>query len=248
MPRLVVLLSVLSACIVVPRMAGAAEITVFSDGPLAPALTRLAASFRGDSGHDTRFVTGLSPVIHKRITDGEPGDLVIIQPNFVAELVKAGKVAAGEHPVIARLGIGLMARAGAATPDIFTAEAFKQALLRADSVVFNNVASGNAFANLLERIGLAEALKSKIVRASPAEVTARILQGTGNDIGVGPTTVILADKRMKLVGALPAELQDPIPYAAAPMTGAKEPEAAKAFIQFLTSPKGRAEFAAAGIN
>src|SRR5262249_43969313 len=139
-------------------MTSAAEITVFSDGPLRPALVRIAASFRADSGHDIKLVTGLSPVIHKRITDGEAGDLVIIQPNFVEELVKAGKVAAGQQPVVARVGVGLMVRAGADAPDISTVEAFKQALLRADAVVFNNVASGNAFAVLLQRLGLADAL------------------------------------------------------------------------------------------
>jgi molybdate transport system substrate-binding protein len=115
-------------------------------------------------------------------------------------------------------------------------------------IVFNNVASGETFTKALERVGLAETLKSKIVRTGPTEVIARVLQGTGNDIGVGASTLILADKRLKLIGVLPGELGNPISYAAAPVLGAKEPEVAKAFIQFLGSPKAKAEFAAAGAN
>jgi molybdate transport system substrate-binding protein len=227
--------------------ATAADIKVFSDGPLERALVAAAKAFGNETGHNVNFVFGLSPVIHKRISEGERGDLVIIQPAFIGELVKAGKVVAGDHPTVASVGVGLMVRADAKAPDVASVEAFKRALQAADTIVFNNVASGNAFAQVLDRVGLADSLNSKIVRAPPTEVTARILQGAGNDIGAGLLPVIIADKRFKLAGALPAELQSPIPYAVAPMTDAGQPEAAKAFVQFLVSPKTKAEFAAAGI-
>jgi molybdate transport system substrate-binding protein len=82
--------------------------------------------------------------------------------------------------------------------------------------------SGHAFAKILERLGIADALEDKIVRMGPEEVTTRILQGTGNELGVGPTPMILADNRLKLVGALLTELQSYILYAAAPMTNGQE--------------------------
>ncbi|MGE5165931.1 MAG: molybdate ABC transporter substrate-binding protein [Sphingobacteriales bacterium] len=133
--------------------------------------------------------------------------------------------------------------AGANAPDVSTPEAVKQALLKVDTLVFNNVATGNAFAKIL--LGIADVLNDKIVRMGPEEVTMRILQGTGNELGVGPTPMILADNRLKLAGALPAELQSYILYAAAPMTNAQAPDAAKEFIRFLVSPQAKAQFAAA---
>jgi molybdate transport system substrate-binding protein len=225
----------------------AAEIKVFSDGPLERALVAVAKAFGNDTGHNVSFVFGLSPVIHKRISEGERGDLVIIQPNFLDELVKAGKVVAGDHPIVGHVGVGLMVRADAKAPDVASVEAFKRALQAADTIVFNNVASGNAFAQTLDRIGLTDSLKNKIVRASPAEVITRILHGTGNDIGVSVMTLIIADKRFKLAGALPKELQTPISYAAAPMTGASQPDAG-AFVRFLATAKAKDEFAAAGVD
>jgi molybdate transport system substrate-binding protein len=63
---------------------------------------------------------------------GETADVIIIQPNFIDEFVRTGKVAAGEHPVVGRVGIGLMTRADAVAPDISTSQALKQALLSAD--------------------------------------------------------------------------------------------------------------------
>jgi molybdate transport system substrate-binding protein len=76
----------------VSSVAHAADIKVLSDGPLEAALVRIADVFRQETGHEIKFVFGLSPVIYKRITEGEVADVVIIQPKFADELVKDGKV------------------------------------------------------------------------------------------------------------------------------------------------------------
>lgn len=79
-------------------------------------------------------------------------------------------------------------------------------------------------------------------------MTTRIVQGSGNDLGVGPTPLILANNHVKLAGVLRTELQTYILYAAAPMTHAQAPDAAQQFIRFLGSPQAKAQFAAAEVN
>ncbi|MFL6301993.1 MAG: molybdate ABC transporter substrate-binding protein [Candidatus Sulfotelmatobacter sp.] len=232
----------------VPRIAHSAEIKVLSDGPLEPALTQAAEAFRRESSHTAKFVFGLSPVIHKRVMEGESADVIIIQPNFIDELVKARKLEPGEHPVVGRVGIGLFVRAGVAVPDISTPAALKQGILSADALVFNNVASGNYFATMLERLDLAETMKGKIARVSPADVVARILEGKGRDIGVGVVPLILKDKRLTLAGPLPGELQSYLVYAAAIATNAASPDAGKDFFRFLASPAARVIFKANGAD
>ena len=213
---------------------------------IAPALSRIGPAFERDSGHQMKVEFGLSPVIHKKVIDGQPADVIIIQPNFIEELVKAGKLAAGEHPIIARVGIGLMVRTGADAPDVSTAKLLKEALLAANSIVFSNVAGGNAFAKVLEQLGIADTVKDKIARTAPAEVIARILQSKGRDIGVGATTLILDDQRLKLAGPLPAALQSYLLYAAASTIAGQQSEPAKTLIRFLASPAASTQFAAAG--
>lgn len=224
------------------------KIRVLSDVPLRPALIQIGEAFRRDSGNQIEFVFGISPVIHKKIADGETANVLIIQPNFVAELVKAGKVVPGEHPVVGRVGLGLAARADEPARDISTTEAFKQTLLNADSLIFNNVASGDYFAKLLERLGIAEAVKAKVIRLDPLAVYDRVLQGKGNDIGVAVIPLINTTKGLRLLGPLPAEVQSYIVYAAAPMTSSTSPRAGKAFINFLASPAAKAAFAANGVE
>jgi molybdate transport system substrate-binding protein len=237
-----------SALLLVPRVAHAAEIKVLSDGPLEAALVKIADIFRQDTGHEIKLVFGLSPVIHKRVIEGEIADVIIIQPEFVDELVKVGKVVAGERPIIGRVGIGLTVRAGVPAHDIATPEALKQVLLSADSLVFNNVASGNSFAKVLDRLGIAEAVKDKITRTTPTDVIARIVRSKGNDIGVGTITQIVPNKSLKLVGTLPLEFQSYLVYTAAPMVNSQSPETAKEFIRFLVEPRSKDAFAEAGVN
>jgi len=76
------IIAAVAAVPVAPGAAWAAEVTIFSDSPLQLALTNIAQDFQRASGHTVRFVFGLSPVIHKKVVNGEATDVVIIQPNF----------------------------------------------------------------------------------------------------------------------------------------------------------------------
>lgn len=225
------------------------KIKVLGDNPLRPALIEIGEEFRRASGHHVEFVFGPSPVIHKKVADGETADVLIIQPDFLAALIKSGKVLTGEHPIIGRVGIGLAGRADAPVWDIGTVEAFKHVLLNADSLIFNTVASGNHFATVLERLGIAESVKAKVVRLPPgAGAYERVIQGKGNDLAVGTIPIINVTKGVRLIGPLPPEFQSDLIYAAAPMSGAASRQTAKTFIDFLASPVARVLFAANGVE
>jgi molybdate transport system substrate-binding protein len=135
-----------------------------------------------------------------------------------------------------------MARADAPAADISTIESFKETVLNANSLIFNNVASGNYFAELLERLGIGEAVKTKVVRAESSVVFQRIIQGDRNDIGVATIPLINATKGLRFIGPLPMELQSYITYRAALMTSAISPRAASAFISFLDSHAAKVVF------
>lgn len=224
------------------------KIKVLSDEPLQLASLPIAEAFRHNTGHQVEYVFGPSPVLAKKVLEGEIADVLLVQPNFVAELIKSGKVLPGQHPVIGRVGFGLAARADAPARDTSTVEAFKQVVLNADALIFNDRASGNHFATILERLNIAEAVKTKVVRLPPAAVFERVSQGKGNDIGVGTIPQINANKNLRLIGPLLPEFQSHIVYAAAPMSNATSPEVAKAFIAFLVSPAAKALLSANGVD
>lgn len=226
----------------------AADIKVLSDSPLQPALTKVADLFRQETHNRVNLVFDPSPAVRKRIEDGEAADVVIVQPDFVEELTRAGKVSAGDRPIIGRVGVGLGNRNSSPVYDISTPERLKKTLLGADTIVFNNVASGNTFAKALEQLGVAETLKPKILRTSPNGIFDPVLKGKGNDFVAGTMPLIATTPGIKLLGPLPGDLQNYLTYTAVLMTNASQRETAADFIKFLTSSKAKDAFAANGVN
>ena len=142
-------------------------------------------------------------------------------------------------------------RAGLPSPDIATTAAFKQSVLGADSIVYNTASTGLYLEKLFERLGIADDTKAKTTRYPNGErVMEHLIHGKGNEIGFGAITEIklFEPKGLKLVGPLPAEVQNYTNYAAALMTGASSPQAGKAFLAFLGSADAKQAFAAAGIE
>src|SRR6185437_2358417 len=150
--------------------------------------------------------------------------------------------------MVGHVGVGLGNRIGSPAYDISTIEKFKSTLLGADLIVFNSVKSGEAFAAVLERLGIAETLKAKIVRSAPLDIFEPVLKGKGNDLAAGTIPLIATAPGIKLLGPLPGDLQSAIPYTAALMTNAPQRATAEAFIKFLVTPKAKDAFAANGVN
>lgn len=249
MRRWVVVSAVLAAVLLAfTGTAQATELKVMADSPLGPALSKVADLYRQETRTQVELVLAPSPVVKQKIEAGEAADVVLVQPDFAEELVKLGKVSGGDRPVIGRVGIGLGARSDSPERDISTPEKLKQTLLGVDTLSFNKVKSGNYFATVLERLGIAETLKPKIVRTSPLEIFEPVLKGHGNDIAAGTIPLIATTPGIKYLGPLPADLQDYLTYTAAPLTSTRQREAAENFIRFLTSSKAKDTFAANGVD
>jgi molybdate transport system substrate-binding protein len=226
----------------------AATIGVMCDSPLEPALTKVADLFRQETNNRMILACDAGPAIKKRIEGGEVADVVVVEPDFVEELAKSGKVRTGDRPIIGSVGVGLGNRIGSPAYDISTIDKLKSTLLGADLVVFNKVKSGRAFEAVLERLGIAETLKPKIERTAPLDIFKPVLRGKGSDMAAGTIPLISTTPGIKLLGPLPGDLQHPIPYTAALMTTAPQPGAAESFINFLVSPKAKALFSANGVT
>lgn len=241
----------LAAMLAVPMPAQSqGRLRVFADTPLRPALLEIGDAFRrGANGQQAEFLFDSSPVILEKLAAGETADVLIVQPDHIADLMKSGIVVRGEHPVIGRVGLGLAMRADALPQSIATEALLREVLLKADTLLFNTVVSGDQFAAVLERLNLTEAVRSKVVRLPPGPaIYDRVIRGKGNDIAAGVISLIKETKGVRLIGPLPAGLQRYQVYVAAPMTAAPSPDAAKSFAAFLTGPAAKASFSTHGVE
>jgi len=226
----------------------AAEIKVLSAGAVEPGLRAAANAYAKQSGNEVKITFNTAPEIRKRVGAGETFDVVIAPPAALDEF--AGKVSA-ERVGLGRVGLGVAVRPGAEVPDISSTDALKRSVLAADSIVFNRASTGIYLENLFKKMGLYDEILSKTTRYPDAgAVMEHVLKGKGKEIGFGPVTEILLhrDKGLKLVGPLPADIQNYTSYSAAPMTSAANAEAAKAFVRYLGSPECKALLVAAGVD
>ena len=226
----------------------AAEIKVLSAGAVEPGLRAAADAYARQSGNEVKITFNTAPAIRKRIGAGETFDVVIAPPGALEEF--AGKLSA-ERVGLGRVGLGVAVRPGAEVPDISSTEALKRSVLAADSIVYNRASTGIYLENLFKKMGLYDAILSKTTRYPDAgAVMEHLLAGKGREIGFGPVTEILLhrEKGLKLVGPLPADIQNYTSYSAAPMSSAAHAELAKAFVRYLGGPESKALLAAAGVE
>ncbi len=244
---------VIAACLGVAFLASAtaAEIKVLSAGAVEPGLARAAEAYRHATGNTVSIQFNTAPALVKKLAEGAVADILIAPPGLLDAQAKDGKVVADGHVLLGRVGAGILVRAGAPLPDVSTVEALKRALLAADTVVYNTASSGIYIEKMLDRIGIGGEVKAKTKRYPNGEaVMMHIINGKGNEIGFGAITEIklFEPKGAKLVGPLPAEVQNTTTYGAAMFANASAKDAAKAFIAYLASPDAKKIFTDAGIE
>ena len=229
----------------------AAEIKVMSAGAVKPAVTELAEVFGRETANDVIFAFATVGTLQQRIAAGERADIFIMSDTAIDDLAKKGIVVAGMRTDIARVGIGVAVREGTPLPDISTPEALKETLLSVKSLVYMDPSKGGSsgiyFATVLERLGIADAVKGKTVLWPSGYAAEALLKGEA-EICIHQISEILAVKGVTLVGPLPRELQKVTVYSAGLAAGAASTEAARAFIQFLVSSKARPKFMAVGLD
>jgi molybdate transport system substrate-binding protein len=231
--------------------AAAAEIKVLTTGAFKQVVVALVPDFEKATGHKVLVDNGTVGQLIKRVDGGEHFDVLVLNPRGIEDYIKKGKIVAGTDAKVAKVGVGVMVKAGAPKPDISSVEAFKQALLKARTVGYIDPASGGSsgiyVASLLERLGIAEAIKPKARLKRGGHVADLVVSGEA-EIGIHQISEIVSEKGVTLVGPLPAPIQNYTTYVVGLRAGAKDPEAGKAFIRALTGPAAAEVLKAKGME
>ena len=150
--------------------AEAAEVKVMAGVAMRAVWEELGPQFERATGHKLVIWYGFIGTIRERMEAGEAFDVAVFGKGSLDEYTKQGKIAADTHTAIARVGMGMAARAGAPKPDIGSVEAFKRALLDAKSVTYQPKGGpGIHMTSVFRRLGITEQMKAKYRRQQVAE-------------------------------------------------------------------------------
>jgi molybdate transport system substrate-binding protein len=232
--------------------ATAAEVKVFSTIGVQAALEELAPKFEKASGHKLNITWATAAVLVKRLQAGETADLLVLTKQGLDTMVKENKATAGADAVFASSGMAMVVKKGAPKPDISTADAFKQALLKAKTISYSNPehggASGVYLAKLIERMGIADQLKAKTHYPPPSGNAGNLVVSGEAELAVQQEPEVMSVAGVDMVGPLPAELNNITTYAAGSGAGTTQADAANALIKFLHTPEAAAVFKARGLK
>ena len=230
-------------------------IEVLSTGAPKGGVSGCSTAFQEQTGRAVvvNFVT--APVLRDQVDAGSAQADVIVAP--VARMdgfEAAGNVMPAIRTVLGSVKAGVVIRKGAAEPDLSSAETLKAAILAADSIVYNLATSGQYIAQMMEKLGVADAVKDKVVTVPNGSAVMMHLADSPveNEIGFGQLTEIrvLEDRgiAVQLVGALPAAVENVTTYCAGIFAKAADPAAAKELVAFMASAEGQAICRASGLE
>jgi molybdate transport system substrate-binding protein len=212
------------------------EIKLFTSNSMRGVMDDLAPQYEREHGWKISISYDPAKLMLQRIRGGEVADLAILGSGAIDELIGEGLIDAASRRVLASCGVGIAVRAGAAKPDISSAEALKRTLLGAKSIAYTvNGASGIHFSTVIERLGIAKEVQAKAARLNVGLVGEIVAKGEA-ELAVQQLPELAVVKGIDIVGPLPGELQKLSVGTAGVFSASKQPEAVLAFLQFLASP------------
>ncbi|HET9578884.1 MAG TPA: substrate-binding domain-containing protein [Usitatibacter sp.] len=237
--------------------AQAADVRVMISAGFHGVYSQLTPAFERETGHHVITIRGPSmgdspEAIPTRLARGETADMVILDGKSADALAQRGLVRGDTKVELALSQIGMVVRAGEPKPDISTVDAFRDTLLAAKSIAYSDSGSGTYLSTtLFRKMGVADQIagKSRKVRGPPSgEPVAAVVARGEAQIGFQQVSELIHVPGIAYVGTIPSELQPGFSFAGVITSNAKEPDAAKALIRFLSSPQAAPVIREAGLT
>lgn len=198
-------------------------------------LQELAAAHSQRSGVPVSFLAIGGIEAARRVSAGEPFDVVVLASEAIDTLVAQGRLDGGSKVDLVRSGVAVAVPAGAAHPDISTEDALRSTVRTASGTAYSTGPSGVALMALFERWGIAGELRARLVQAPPGVPVGALLARGEAALGFQQWSELIGLEGIDLVGPLPPEVQITTVFSAAPVVGCAQPAAVRALLEFMCS-------------
>ena len=225
------------------------EITLLSPDPIKATINKLVEDFEAKTGTKVLVTYGTGVSTRKTVASGQALDVSLLFAPF-PEALKTGNIVPGSATVIARLRLALAVQKGTPKPDISTPEAVRRTLLNAKSILSVDPTQGSvggiALA-ALDKLGIADQVKQKIKWVQTGVIVQDSVAKGEAEIALGPYLSDMRNPGLDIVGALPPEASTPVDITGFLSTSVKDPKAAKALLDYFSSPEAAPVYEAAKI-
>ena len=228
-----------------------AAIKVMSGGAPKEIFLQLTSQFEKQSGHKVEYVFAVMSALRDRLAGGEKADVLVMPTNILDAYQKDGKIVAQGRAVLGLVSINAVVRTGAPKPDLSTPDKVKQVVLNSRAIIHATpgaTPSGTHMGKLIEQMGIADAMKGRIIHRPALEGGVQLVASGDAEIGFYPKSEVVNTAGLTVVGPLPAAIQLTTIYGAAVTAASVVADAATAFVAFMSNPAHRAAWTQAGFD
>lgn len=199
-------------------------------------LAELVQAYGAAHAREVRIVSMGGVEAARRVQDGGSFDMVVLAEDAIHRLAAGGHLHPASIRPVVRSAMAVAVRAGDTRPDIASAAALRAAVLAAGCIGYSTGPSGTALMELIKHWGLADALRQRLVQASPGVPVARLLASGEVDLGFQQLSELLHEEAVHVLGPMPPGLEIVTTFAGAVCTRSNQPDDALALLASLCAP------------
>ena len=213
------------------------EVTLLSPSPLRDEFEKLIPDFEKKTNSKVVATWGDGVSTRNDVAAGKAADVCVLYSPF-PEALASGNLDRNSAKPLVKLRLGISLKKGSARADVSTAEAVKRLVLAAKSVTTVDPAQGSvgaASVEALKKLGIYEQVKAKLkFFANGGLVSAAVAKGE-IELGLGPYISDINSPDLEILGAMPEGIAPPTEVFAYLSARPKNPAAAKALLNLLSS-------------
>jgi molybdate transport system substrate-binding protein len=228
-----------------------ANLLIFSGGAPKQVFNKLLPEFERASGHKVTFVFAVTKVLSDRLAAGEKPDVLVLPTNILDKYQSEGMVRAEGRAIFGLVGVNAVVKKGAAKPDLSTVDKVKQAMLAGGKLAMSPpgmTPSGTHLGKLLDKLGIADALKAKLIHRPALEGGVELVESGEAALGFYPKSEVITFGGLDIVGPLPAEIQLNTIDGGAVTTMSAAAAAGGSFVAFMSDPARRTAWTTLGFD
>lgn len=197
-------------------------------------LAELADAWR-HSGGEVVFESVGGVEATQRVLGGEDFDLVVLAAEAIDKLVAAGRIVAGSRMDLVRSAVAIAVRKGSPRPAIGTEAALREALMSARTIGFSTGPSGTALQQNLDRWGILETLRPRLVQAQSGVPVGELIVRGDVELGFQQLSELIHLDGVDVIGPMPPGLEIVTTFSGGLCAGSAHPGAVRALLDFIGS-------------
>ena len=198
-------------------------------------LAELADAWR-HSGGEVVFESVGGVEATQRVLGGEDFDLAVLAAEAIDKLVAAGRIVAGSRMDLVRSAVAIAVRKGSQRPAIGTEAALREALMSARTIGFSTGPSGTALQQNLDRWGILETLRPRLVQAQSGVPVGELIARGDVELGFQQLSELIHLDGVDVIGPMPPGLEIVTTFSGGLCAGSAQPDAVRALLDFIGSP------------